>query len=331
MIIPSAFSGVTAAYILGMSRAVGETMVVAIAAGQQAKLAYNPLEGAATITAYIVQISLGDLPHDFIGYLTIFAAGLTLFLITFTSISSRFGCVASTARPTEASPWLVDAATSPVLDEAIAKAARWTDGGFALLGLGVLIVTMLVLISLIATFVQNGLGRIDWEFLTSYPSRRPGQAGILSAWIGTCLVMIVTAALAVPLGVCAGVYLEEYAPKNKLTAFIEINVTNLAGIPSIIYGLLALGLFVQTFAGQTGRRGHDPRAFDFAHCYRGDKGGPRAIPLEFREAAYGLGADKWQTIGSTSCHLLGRTSSPARSSGCRVLSVRPHRLSRSAH
>lgn len=83
VIIPGAFSGVTAAYILGMSRAVGETMVVAIAAGQQATLAYNPLEGAATITAYIVQMSLGDLPHGSLAYLTIFAAGLTLFLMTF--------------------------------------------------------------------------------------------------------------------------------------------------------------------------------------------------------------------------------------------------------
>jgi phosphate transport system permease protein len=83
VVIPGAFSGVTAAYILGMSRAVGETMVVAIAAGQQARLAYNPLEGAATITAYIVQMSLGDLPHGSLAYLTIFAAGLTLFLLTF--------------------------------------------------------------------------------------------------------------------------------------------------------------------------------------------------------------------------------------------------------
>lgn len=82
VVIPGALSGITAAYMLGMSRAVGETMVVAIAAGQQAKIALNPLEGAATITAYIVQISLGDVPHDSIAYLTIFAAGLTLFLMT---------------------------------------------------------------------------------------------------------------------------------------------------------------------------------------------------------------------------------------------------------
>jgi phosphate transport system permease protein len=84
VVIPGAFSGVTAAYLLGMSRAVGETMVVAVAAGQEARLAYNPLEGAATITAYIVQISLGDVPHNSLAYQTIFAAGLTLFLITLT-------------------------------------------------------------------------------------------------------------------------------------------------------------------------------------------------------------------------------------------------------
>jgi phosphate transport system permease protein len=83
VVIPGALSGVTSAYLLGMSRAVGETMVVAIAAGQQAKLAFNPLDGAATITAYIVQISLGDVPHDSLAYMTIFAAGLTLFLMTF--------------------------------------------------------------------------------------------------------------------------------------------------------------------------------------------------------------------------------------------------------
>jgi len=82
VVLPGAFSGIAAAYILGMSRAVGETMVVAIAAGQQPNLTFDPTEGAATITAYIVQIALGDLPHGSIAYQTIFAAGLTLFLMT---------------------------------------------------------------------------------------------------------------------------------------------------------------------------------------------------------------------------------------------------------
>ena len=82
VIIPSAFSGIASAYILGISRAVGETMIVAIAAGQQPNLTLNPMEPAATISAYIVQVSLGDLPHGSIGYQTIFVAGLSLMLIT---------------------------------------------------------------------------------------------------------------------------------------------------------------------------------------------------------------------------------------------------------
>jgi len=82
VVFPAAFSGVAAAYILGISRAVGETMILAVAAGMQPNLTFNPLEPAATITAYIVQVALGDLPHGSIGYQTIFAAGLTLFLVT---------------------------------------------------------------------------------------------------------------------------------------------------------------------------------------------------------------------------------------------------------
>ena len=82
VVIPAAFSGIAAAYILGISRAIGETMVVAIAAGMQPNLTWNPMEPAATITAYIVQVSLGDLPYGSIGYQTIFAAGLTLLIMT---------------------------------------------------------------------------------------------------------------------------------------------------------------------------------------------------------------------------------------------------------
>jgi len=82
VVTPAAFSGIAAAYILGISRAVGETMILAIAAGMKPKLTWNPLEPAATITAYIVQVALGDLPHGSIGYQTIFAAGLTLALVT---------------------------------------------------------------------------------------------------------------------------------------------------------------------------------------------------------------------------------------------------------
>lgn len=183
-------------------------------------------------------------------------------------------------------------------EASLLRRAKWTDGVFAVLGVTVLILSLAVLGALVGDFIADGAGRIDRDFLTSYPSRRPGDAGILSAWIGTTLVMIVTAALAVPLGVAAGIYLEEYAPKNRLTDFIEINVTNLAGVPSIIFGLLALGLFVQTLAmGQTILvAGITLALLILPILIVATRESLRAIPQEIREAAFGLGADQWQTV-----------------------------------
>ncbi|WP_296201349.1 phosphate ABC transporter permease PstA [uncultured Hyphomicrobium sp.] len=183
-------------------------------------------------------------------------------------------------------------------DDEIVRKAHRSESRFALIGLSVLVVTMIVLMALIVDFTVDGLGRIDGNFLTSFPSRRPAEAGILSAWVGTSLVMLVTAALAVPLGVGAGLYLEEYARKNWITDLIEINVTNLAGVPSIIYGLLALGLFVQTFKlGQTiFVAGLTLALLILPIIIVATREAVRSIPLEIREAAYGLGADKWQTV-----------------------------------
>ncbi len=196
---------------------------------------------------------------------------------------------------------IIPLSTRPIegYDEAsLLRRAKWTDGVFAVLGVTVLILSLAVLGALVGDFIADGAGRIDRDFLTSYPSRRPGDAGILSAWIGTTLVMIVTAALAVPLGVAAGIYLEEYAPKNRLTDFIEINVTNLAGVPSIIFGLLALGLFVQTLAmGQTILvAGITLALLILPILIVATRESLRAIPQEIREAAFGLGADQWQTV-----------------------------------
>ncbi|HRQ08689.1 MAG TPA: phosphate ABC transporter, permease protein PstA, partial [Nitrosomonas europaea] len=125
----------------------------------------------------------------------------------------------------------------------IAYHKRW-DLLALVAGVTALMIAILTFIALFGSMVIDGMPRLTWEFFTSFPSRKPEAAGILSAWVGTTLIMLVTAAAAVPLGVAAGVYLEEYAPKNLITEIIEINVTNLAGVPSIIYGLLALGLFV---------------------------------------------------------------------------------------
>ena len=183
-------------------------------------------------------------------------------------------------------------------EQRLVKKANRQDLRFGIIGLAVLILAMGALFALIADFVVDGVPRISLEFLSNYPSRRPNEAGILSAWVGTVLVMITTTLLAVPIGVAAGVYLEEYAAKNWMTDLIEINVTNLAGVPSIIYGLLALGLFVQTLQlGQTVLvAGMTLALLILPIIIVATREALRSIEIEIREAAFALGADKWQAV-----------------------------------
>lgn len=172
------------------------------------------------------------------------------------------------------------------------------DWLFGVVGILALMVGILTFLTLFVDMAIQGLGRIDAQFLTSFPSRRASEAGILSAWVGSLLVMLVTAVAAVPLGVAAGVYLEEYAPKNWVTDIIEINVTNLAGVPSIIYGLLALGLFVYTFGlGQSIlTAGLTLALLILPVVIVATRESIRAIPIMVREGAYGCGATTWQVV-----------------------------------
>jgi phosphate transport system permease protein len=176
--------------------------------------------------------------------------------------------------------------------------ARRVDLAFACAGVLVMVVAMAMLMALIVDLLIDGLPRLSWDFFTNFPSRRASRAGILSAWVGTTLVMLVTATLSVPLGVAAGLYLEEYAPKNWLTDLIEVNVTNLAGVPSIIYGLLALGLFVYGLGlGETILvAGMVLALLTLPVVIVATREAIRSIPQEVREGAYALGADQWQTV-----------------------------------
>ncbi|ODT13552.1 MAG: phosphate ABC transporter, permease protein PstA [Kaistia sp. SCN 65-12] len=194
---------------------------------------------------------------------------------------------------------IIQTPASPQPDEArLVRQARRNDAIFAGFAIFILFVTMAFLFTLIADLFVDGMARIDVGFLTDFPSRRPEQSGILSAWVGTCLVMFVTAMLAIPLGIAAGLYLEEYAPKNWMTDVIEINVTNLAGVPSIIYGLLALGFFV--YLAGLGRNvlvaGMVLALLILPIVIVATREAIRSIPQMIREGAYGIGADKWQTM-----------------------------------
>ncbi|NEO58329.1 MAG: phosphate ABC transporter permease PstA, partial [Okeania sp. SIO3B5] len=169
---------------------------------------------------------------------------------------------------------------------------------FAIIGLLVITGSILILAALIIKMMIDGLPRLNWNFLFSFPSRKPEEAGILSAWVGTCLVMLITALVAIPLGVASGIYLEEYARKNWIADLIEINVTNLAGVPSIIYGLLALGFFVyQLKLGESIlTAGLTLALLILPIVIVTTREALRSIPTNLREAAYALGASKWQMI-----------------------------------
>jgi phosphate transport system permease protein len=184
----------------------------------------------------------------------------------------------------------------------IAARKRW-DVFFALIGIAALMVGLLTFAALFGQMVVEGAPRLSWDFFSSFPSRKPEQAGILSAWVGSMLVMLVTAGAAVPLGVGAGIYLEEYARRNWLTDLIEINVTNLAGVPSIIYGLLALGLFVYALGlGQSIlTAGLTLALLILPVVIVATREAIRSIPAAIREGAYALGATRWQV---TSHHIL---------------------------
>jgi phosphate transport system permease protein len=177
----------------------------------------------------------------------------------------------------------------------IASHKRW-DATFAIVGVLALMVGILTFAALFVHMAYDGMGRLSWDFFTNFPSRRPGEAGILSAWVGSTLVMLTTAAFAVPLGVGAGIYLEEYAPKNWVTDIIEINITNLAGVPSIVYGLLALGLFVYQFGfGQSIlSAGLTLALLILPVVIVATREAIRSIPQGIREGAYALGATQWQ-------------------------------------
>ena len=154
------------------------------------------------------------------------------------------------------------------------------------------------LVILLAQVLLDGLPWVSKNLLFNYPSRHPEQAGLRAAIFGTLWLMGLTAAFTVPIGIGAAIYLEEYAPKNKLTLLIEVNISNLAGVPSIVYGLLGLALFVQWLAlGRSVLAGALTMSLlilpiVIIAC----REAIRAVPATYREAAYALGATQWDVV-----------------------------------
>lgn len=175
---------------------------------------------------------------------------------------------------------------------------QMVDSLFAFLGLFALLFALLTLLALIVDLAMTGVPRLNVAFFANFPSRIAENAGILSAWVGSLCVMFTTALCAIPLGVAAGVYLEEYAPKNWVTQLIELNIINLAGIPSITFGLMALGLFVYKLGlGQSIlTAGLTLGLLVLPIIIVTTREAIRTVPNSIREASFALGASKWQTI-----------------------------------
>ena len=157
---------------------------------------------------------------------------------------------------------------------------------------------LMVLLVLILDLVHRGGGRISWDFFWSFASRKPDKAGILAAWVGTLWVMVLTAIFTVVIGVSAAIYLEEYAPMNRLTRLVELNIMNLASMPSILYGLLALGLFVHQM-----KMGSSLLTASLTLSLLvlpvvivASREALRSLPFTLKEASYALGATQFQTL-----------------------------------
>jgi phosphate transport system permease protein len=161
-------------------------------------------------------------------------------------------------------------------------------------------VGLVALAVLLWTILERGLPWLSWHLITDMPSRKPELAGLNSALFGTIWVISLTALIAFPLGVGAAIFLEEYAPKNRLTRLLNLNISNLAGVPSIVYGLLGLGIFVQFM--QIGRvilAGALTLALlSLPVIIIATQEAFRAVPVSLRQAAYGVGATRWQVIRS---------------------------------
>jgi phosphate transport system permease protein len=176
---------------------------------------------------------------------------------------------------------------------------RRTSGAiFAFLCLAATLAGVAMLAVLLITVAGDGFSRVSWDFVNSFPSRHPEEAGIKAALAGTLWLMAFTALFAVPLGIGAAIYLEEFAPHNWVTRVIETNINNLAGVPSIVYGILGLAVFVRGMdLGRSILAGSLTMALLILPIVIvASREGLRAVPQSIRDGSLALGATRWQTV-----------------------------------
>lgn len=174
---------------------------------------------------------------------------------------------------------------------------KLTDSIFKYTALTFTVFALAILVILLVDIFSKGLARIDWDFFRNLPSRHASRSGIMTAMAGMLSLLFFTIIIALPIGILAGVYLQEYGKKNRFAGFIEINIANLAGVPSVIYGILGLTLFVRILhMGNSLIAGALTLALLIMPIIIvATREAIKAVPDSLREASYGMGATKWQT------------------------------------
>lgn len=178
------------------------------------------------------------------------------------------------------------------------KKNRIFDQIFKFWGIACTFLGLVLLTIFIGSIFIDGIQRIDWDFITNLPSRKAERAGIYTALMGSVWILILTTIIALPIGIAAAIYLEEYAKESKLASLLEVNISNLAGVPSIIYGLLGLEVFVRIL-----EMGASVLAGSFTLALLilpivivSTREALKAVPKSIRDASFAMGASKWQTI-----------------------------------
>lgn len=178
------------------------------------------------------------------------------------------------------------------------KKLRLQDQIFKIWGIACTLLGIVLLVIFIGSVVVDGISRIDWAFITDLPSRKAEKAGIYTALMGSIWILLLTTVIALPIGIAAAIYLEEYAKKGRLSGILEINISNLAGVPSIIYGLLGLEVFVRVL-----EMGSSVLAGSFTLALLilpivivSTREAIKAVPQSIRDASFALGASRWQTV-----------------------------------
>jgi phosphate transport system permease protein len=178
------------------------------------------------------------------------------------------------------------------------KKNRLKDQAFKVWGIFCTLLGLVLLSIFIGNILIDGILRIDWEFIVDLPSRNAEKSGIFTALMGSIWILLLTTVIALPIGIAAAIYLEEYSKKNKLSSILEVNISNLAGVPSIIYGLLGLEVFVRILEmGASVLAGSCTLALLILPIVIvSTREAIKAVPKSIRDASFAMGASKWQTV-----------------------------------